>query len=149
MRIYVDADACPVKEEAYKVARRYALPVKLVANAWINAPREVSIYRHEVFERIEEEESAERDSDEMFGRYLEAGARMAMGTDCAPHNLIEEMRLAMRQPPQHPIQNIPSLQIPMASHYLRQRHKLTRPPRRVRQPLHWDRCRRRRRPTTA
>lgn len=33
MHIYVDADACPVKEEVYRVARRYALPVTLVANA--------------------------------------------------------------------------------------------------------------------
>lgn len=33
MHIYVDADACPVKEEVYRVARRYALHVTLVANA--------------------------------------------------------------------------------------------------------------------
>jgi uncharacterized protein len=31
--IYIDADACPVKEEVYRVARRYALRVTLVANA--------------------------------------------------------------------------------------------------------------------
>lgn len=40
MRIFIDADACPVKEEVYKVARRYAVPVSVVANAWINTPRE-------------------------------------------------------------------------------------------------------------
>jgi len=33
VHIYVDADACPVKEEVYRVARRYALGVTLVANA--------------------------------------------------------------------------------------------------------------------
>lgn len=33
LHIYVDADACPVKEEVYRVARRYALEVTLVANA--------------------------------------------------------------------------------------------------------------------
>ena len=33
LNIYVDADACPVKEEVYRVARRYALNVILVANA--------------------------------------------------------------------------------------------------------------------
>jgi hypothetical protein len=33
LHIYVDADACPVKEEVYRVARRYALDVTLVANA--------------------------------------------------------------------------------------------------------------------
>ena len=42
---YVDGDACPVKEEVYKVARRYGLPVKLVANSWMNAPREPLIER--------------------------------------------------------------------------------------------------------
>jgi cytosine/adenosine deaminase-related metal-dependent hydrolase len=30
-----------------------------------------------------------------FGKYVRRGVRMAMGTDCAPHNLIEEMRLAI------------------------------------------------------
>ena len=33
LHIYVDADACPVKEEVYRVARRYTLRVTLVANA--------------------------------------------------------------------------------------------------------------------
>ena len=38
--ILVDADACPVKDEVYRVAQRYELDVKLVSNAWIRAPRE-------------------------------------------------------------------------------------------------------------
>ena len=36
--IYVDADACPVKEEVYRVARRYAMRVVIVANAPLKAP---------------------------------------------------------------------------------------------------------------
>ncbi len=36
--IYVDADACPVKEETYKVATRYGLKVFLVANTWMQTP---------------------------------------------------------------------------------------------------------------
>ena len=32
-KIYVDADACPVKQEVYKVARRYRLEVILVSNS--------------------------------------------------------------------------------------------------------------------
>lgn len=36
--IYVDADACPVKEEVYRVARRYAVRVVLVANASLRVP---------------------------------------------------------------------------------------------------------------
>lgn len=43
--LYIDGDACPVKEEVYRVARRYGLPVKLVANTWMNAPREALIER--------------------------------------------------------------------------------------------------------
>ena len=39
MRIYIDADACPVKDEIYKVAKRYELPVTLVANAGMYAPQ--------------------------------------------------------------------------------------------------------------
>jgi uncharacterized protein YaiI (UPF0178 family) len=35
--IYVDADACPVKDEIYRVARRYGLDVILVSNSWMNA----------------------------------------------------------------------------------------------------------------
>jgi uncharacterized protein len=40
MPIYVDADACPVKEEVYRVARRYALKVYVVANTSIRVPEE-------------------------------------------------------------------------------------------------------------
>ncbi len=40
LHIFVDADACPVKQEVYRVARRYALSVTLVANSWMNVPHE-------------------------------------------------------------------------------------------------------------
>jgi uncharacterized protein YaiI (UPF0178 family) len=43
--IFVDADACPVKEEVYRVARRYQLPVKVVANAFLMVPTEPLIER--------------------------------------------------------------------------------------------------------
>lgn len=36
--LFVDADACPVKQEIYKVADRYALQVILVANRWMRTP---------------------------------------------------------------------------------------------------------------
>ncbi|HJO23063.1 MAG: YaiI/YqxD family protein [bacterium] len=36
--IYVDADACPVKDEVYVVATRYGVPVALVANAAMYVP---------------------------------------------------------------------------------------------------------------
>ena len=38
-QIFVDADACPVKTEVYRVADRYQLKVVLVANSWMNHPR--------------------------------------------------------------------------------------------------------------
>jgi len=38
LHIYVDADACPGKDEIYKVARRYRLKVTLVANNTMRIP---------------------------------------------------------------------------------------------------------------
>ena len=35
MHIYVDADGCPVKDEVYRVAKRCAVPVRVVANKWM------------------------------------------------------------------------------------------------------------------
>jgi uncharacterized protein YaiI (UPF0178 family) len=43
--IFVDADACPVKEEIYRVAGRYGLKVFVVANAFINVPKDPMIER--------------------------------------------------------------------------------------------------------
>ena len=45
IQIYIDADACPVKDEAYRVAGRYGLKVFVVANAYIHTPRESWIER--------------------------------------------------------------------------------------------------------
>ena len=36
--IFIDADGCPVKDETYRVARRYDLPVRVVANRHVNIP---------------------------------------------------------------------------------------------------------------
>jgi uncharacterized protein YaiI (UPF0178 family) len=38
MSIYLDADACPVKEEVYRVARRYQIKVYVVANSPLRVP---------------------------------------------------------------------------------------------------------------
>jgi len=37
--LYIDADACPVKEEVYRVADRYKLQVFVVSNSWIRTPQ--------------------------------------------------------------------------------------------------------------
>lgn len=44
--ILVDADACPVKAEIYRVAERYGVAVRLVANAVLALPR------NPLFERV-------------------------------------------------------------------------------------------------
>jgi uncharacterized protein YaiI (UPF0178 family) len=41
--IYIDADACPVKDETYKVAARHGLPVMVVANAAMRVPADPGI----------------------------------------------------------------------------------------------------------
>ncbi len=38
LHIYIDADACPVKEEALKVAARHGLGITYVANSWMRLP---------------------------------------------------------------------------------------------------------------
>src|SRR5256885_3680392 len=44
-RIYVDADACPVKDEIYRVATRHGLPVSVVAGNFIRVPKDPLIER--------------------------------------------------------------------------------------------------------
>lgn len=41
--IYIDADACPVKEETFKVAKRYDLITYVVANQYLKVPLDVNI----------------------------------------------------------------------------------------------------------
>lgn len=44
-RIYIDADACPVKDEIYRVAGRHGLPVSVVAGNFIRVPHDPLIER--------------------------------------------------------------------------------------------------------
>ena len=46
LRIFVDADACPVKDEVYKVAWRHNVPVSVVSNSAFRVPD------HPLIERI-------------------------------------------------------------------------------------------------
>jgi uncharacterized protein len=45
IRIYIDADACPVKDETYRVAARHRLPVTVVAVGYIRVPDDPLIER--------------------------------------------------------------------------------------------------------
>ncbi|MEO0982797.1 MAG: YaiI/YqxD family protein [Pseudomonadota bacterium] len=46
-RILVDADACPVKDEIYKVALRHGVAVSVVANSFLRVPT------HELITRVQ------------------------------------------------------------------------------------------------
>jgi uncharacterized protein YaiI (UPF0178 family) len=40
LHIFIDADGCPVKQEVYRVAKRYGLKVTLVSNSRMRTPQE-------------------------------------------------------------------------------------------------------------
>jgi uncharacterized protein YaiI (UPF0178 family) len=43
--LYIDADACPVKDESYRVAARHELKVYVVSNSGVAVPRDPMIER--------------------------------------------------------------------------------------------------------
>jgi uncharacterized protein YaiI (UPF0178 family) len=43
--LYIDADACPVKDEAVRVAERHGLEIHFVSNAWMRLPEAPFIRR--------------------------------------------------------------------------------------------------------
>jgi uncharacterized protein YaiI (UPF0178 family) len=43
--LYIDADACPVKDEAVRVAERHGLAVHFVSNSWMRLPQGPLIQR--------------------------------------------------------------------------------------------------------
>jgi uncharacterized protein YaiI (UPF0178 family) len=45
IRIYIDADACPVKDETYKVAIRYGLETFVISNSFMQVPTSPLITR--------------------------------------------------------------------------------------------------------
>ncbi len=87
LHIYIDADACPVKDEVYKVAARYDLPVTLVANSYMRIPDDKRIDLIVVDKGLDEADDwiAERvETDDVVitgdiplaARCLDAGARV-------------------------------------------------------------------------
>ena len=53
IRILVDADACPVKDEIYKVAFRRDVPVRVVSNAHLRVPAHPLVARAVVSDRFD------------------------------------------------------------------------------------------------
>jgi len=41
--VFIDADACPVKDEVYRVAKRHGLVVYVVSNSWIRVPESADV----------------------------------------------------------------------------------------------------------
>jgi len=65
LHIFIDADACPVKEEVYRVARRYELNVTLVANSFMRVVEDPLI-------RLEVVGSDFDEADDWIVEHLEA-----------------------------------------------------------------------------
>jgi hypothetical protein len=53
IRILIDADACPVKEEVYKVAFRREVSVRVVSNSWLRVPAHPLIERAVVSDKFD------------------------------------------------------------------------------------------------
>jgi uncharacterized protein len=45
LQIFVDSDACPVKDEVVRVAERHALPMSFVSNTWMRGPDHILAQR--------------------------------------------------------------------------------------------------------
>jgi uncharacterized protein YaiI (UPF0178 family) len=71
IRILVDADACPVKEEVYRVAFRREVPVRVVSNSYLRVPA------HPLIERVVVSDSFDAADDWIAG---EADARTVVIT---------------------------------------------------------------------
>ncbi len=112
MEIFVDADACPVKEEALKVAGRHGLVIHYVANSWMKLPESPLVRRMVVSggpdvaddwiaEHIANGDIAVTQDIPLAARCLKKGAR-AIGNTGKPFT--EQgigMALAMRDLSQH------------------------------------------------
>src|SRR3954471_17425281 len=53
VEILVDADACPVKDEVYRVAFRREVPVRVVSNSYLRVPAHPLIERVVVFDTFD------------------------------------------------------------------------------------------------
>ena len=113
-RIVIDADACPVKDEIYKVADRYQWHVVVVANMWLRVPDHPRITKMIVSEgpdRADDwiaENSGEGDvvvtaDVPLADRCVKTGARVlgpagkaftpaSIGSDLAMRNLMTSLR---------------------------------------------------------
>jgi uncharacterized protein YaiI (UPF0178 family) len=110
--IYVDADACPVKDEAVRVAERHGLAIHFVSNAWMRLPEGPLVNRVVVSdgpdaaddwiaERIGPRDIAVTADIPLAARCLEAGARVIGPTGKPFTGSSIGMALAMRDLSRH------------------------------------------------
>jgi uncharacterized protein YaiI (UPF0178 family) len=114
LQVFIDADACPVKDEVYRVAGRYGLKVVVVANGWLRVPDSPLIERVIVTEGLDRaddwivEQAGPGDivitaDVPLADRSLKRGARAlapngrpftkdSIGNDLATRNLLTELR---------------------------------------------------------
>lgn len=114
LHIYIDADACPVKNEVYRVAERCRLEVTLVANSWMRTPSEpwitLEVVEHGfdaaddwIVEHVQALDIVITADVPLASRCIKAGARVIgstgrpftddnIGQAVATRNLLEELR---------------------------------------------------------
>jgi uncharacterized protein len=114
LHLFIDADACPVKDEAYRVAKRYGMAVTVVANQWMGMPNDPTI-RLEVVDdgfdaaddlivaRVGRGDIVVTDDIPLSGRCIAKGARVitargevrdadSIGADLAQRELMQYLR---------------------------------------------------------
>lgn len=112
LQIYVDADACPVKDEAVKVADRHGVPIHFVANSWMRLPDGGAVHRVVVAEgpdaaddwiaeRVTARDVAVTADIPLASRCLKAGARVVSPTGKPFTDANIGTALAMRSLSQH------------------------------------------------
>lgn len=108
MEIYVDGDACPVKDEVIRVAERHGVTVHLVSNQWLRGPESPVLKRVVVAEGLDAADDwiADRAGPEdivvtadipLAARCLERGARVVGPTGRRFTESSIGMALAMRE----------------------------------------------------
>lgn len=112
MELYVDADACPVKEEVHRVATRHQLVTHYVSNSWMRLPESPLVRRVVVTEgpdiaddwiaeRIQPGDIAITADIPLAARCLKAGAKAIGPTGKPFDNGSIGMALAMRDLQSH------------------------------------------------
>ena len=91
IRILIDADACPVKEEVYKVAYRREVPVHVVSNSYFRVPDHPLIERVVVSDKFDAAddwiaEQASADSVVITSDILLADRCLKAGATVIGHN---------------------------------------------------------------